>query len=111
MLSRVSSPAIIVQTCWRKLYCYTNTGGSGCSNDVHYCHCGIAIVIAIVIDIVTSAEDSSEPVGKEQCCRQQNMNYVIVALTAQYSTNCSQFFIHNFDFRVNLTWSCPGLGA
>ena len=30
--------------------------------------------------IVTSAEDSSEPVGKEQCCRQQNMNYV--ALTA-----------------------------
>ena len=60
---------------------------------MHYCHCGIAIVIAIVIDIVidivTSAEDSSEPVGKEQCCRQQNMNYVIVALTAHYSTNCS----------------------
>ena len=71
--------------------------------------CIIAIVAlplslaAIVIDIVTSAEDSSEPVGKEQCCRQQNMNYVIVALTAHYSTNCSQFFIHNFDFRVNLT--------
>ena len=39
------------------------------------------------------------------------MNYVIVALTAHYSTNCSQFFIHNFDFRVNLTWSWPGLGA
>ena len=77
------------------------------------CHCGIAIAIAIAI--VTSAEDSSEaePVGKEQCCRQQNMNYVIVALTAQpqYSTNCSQFFINNFDFRVNLTWSWPGLGA
>ena len=52
-----------------------------------HCHCGIAIdiVIGIGIDIdviVTSAEDSSEPVGKEQCCRQQNMNYVIVALTA-----------------------------
>ena len=30
--------------------------------------------------IVTSAEDSSEPVGKEQCYTQQNMNYV--ALTA-----------------------------
>ena len=42
MLSRMSSPTIIVQTCWRKSYCYTNTGGSGCSNDVH-CHCGIAI--------------------------------------------------------------------
>ena len=39
------------------------------------------------------------------------MNYVIVALTAHYSTNCSQFFIHNFDFRVNLTWSWPGLGV
>ena len=103
MLSHMSSPAMIVQTCWRK----TNTGGSGCSNDVHYCHCGIAIVI----DIVTSAEDSSEPVGKEQCCRQQNINYVIVALTAHYSTNCSQFCIHNFDFRVNLTCSWPGLGA
>ena len=56
-----------------------------------HCHCGIAIDIvigiAIGIDIdviVTSAEDSSEPVGKEQCCRQQNMNYVIVALTAHY---------------------------
>ena len=61
--------------------------------------------------IVTSAEDSSEPVGKEQCCRQQNMNYVIVALTAHYSTSCSQFVIHNFDFCVNLTWSWPGLGA
>ena len=80
-------------------------------------HCGIAIdiVIGIGIDIdviVTSAEDSSEPVGKvkEQCCRQQNMNYVIVALTAHYSTNCSQSFIHNFNFRVNLTWSWPGLG-
>ena len=33
--------------------------------------------------IVTSAEDSSEPVVKEQCCRQQNMNYV--ALTAHYN--------------------------
>ena len=78
----------------------------GCSNDVH-CHCGIAIdiVIGIGIDIdviVTSAEDSSEPVGQEQCCRQQNMNYVIVALTAHYSTNCSQSFIHNFNW--------PGLG-
>ena len=38
------------------------------------------------------------------------MNYVIVALTAHYCTNCSQFFIHNFDFRVNLTWSWPGPG-
>ena len=79
--------------------------------------CIIAIVAlplslpGIVIGIVTSAEDSSEPVGKEQCCRQQNMNYVIVALTAHYSTNCSQFCINNFDFRVNLTWSWPGLGA
>ena len=73
----------------------------------------IDIVIGIGIDIdviVTPAEDSSEPVGKEQCCRQQNMNYVIVALTAHYSTNCSQSFIHNFNFRVNLTWSWPGLG-
>ena len=33
--------------------------------------------------------------AKEQCCRQQNINYVIVALTAHYGTNCSQFFIHN----------------
>ena len=79
------------------------------------CHCGIAIDIDIVIGIdidviVTYAEDSSEPVGKEQCCRQHNMNYVIVALTAHCSTNCSQSFIHNFNFRVNLTWSWPGLG-
>ena len=73
----------------------------------------IDIVIGIGIDIdviVTSAEGSSEPVAKEQCCRQQNMNYVIVALTTHYSTNCSQSFIHNFNFRVNLTWSWPGLG-
>ena len=82
-----------------------------------HCHCGIAIDIVIAIGIgididviVTSAEDSSEPVGKEQWRRQQNMNYVIVALTAHYSTNCSQSFIHNFNFRVNLTWSWPGLG-
>ena len=71
----------------------------------------LSLPLSLTLTIVTSAEDSSEPVGKEQCCRQQSMNYVIVALTAHYSTNCSQFFIHNFDFRVNLTWSWPGLGA
>ena len=60
MLSRMSSPTIIdiVQTAKRT---------------------PVARAVRMMC-IVTSAEDSSEPVGKEQCCRQQNMNYV--ALTA-----------------------------
>ena len=56
----------------------TCIGGSGCSNDV--------------IVTVTSAEDSSEPVGNEQRCQLQSMNYV--ALTTR--VNCSRLLNHYF---------------